>query len=166
MHQAFECGLSCDEGELESAEGSVVFSRKQNIVLRFYEGDCRGHSNSANRFCHDDDVRLDACSLEGEEGAGSAASCLNVVNDEHHVMLVAKFACSPQPLFGEDKDTAFSLHGLHNQRRRFVNSAVVVGDEHIHVGDGVHLRHHCRMRNVGDVAQGNAAGIPCTSLGG
>ena len=143
-----------------------MLARLPLVQLGLHQHDGHGHTEAADGLGHGDHIRHDACPLEGEEVAAPAAAHLNVVYDEQNVILVAQSPQVPEPLGIEHIDAAVGLDGLQNDGRRLLHAGVIVGEQPLHIGDGVQLREHIRSGNVGHVGQNLPGAVPGATVRG
>ena len=125
-----------------------------------------GHTDTTDGLGYGHHVRLDTCPLKGEEGTGTAAASLNVVDNQQDVVLVAELPAAPEELRGKGIDAALGLHRLHNQSSGLFHAGVVIVQQPLHIGHHVQLREHIRCGNMGAVLQAHAGSIPGVGLGG
>ena len=111
------------EGQVVAAEGAVVLTGFPLVQLRLQQHHRQGQAIAAQRLGQGDDVRLDADIVEAEEGAGTTAAGLDVVQDQQHVVLAADALQVAQPVEAGRVDAALALYGFHDHGGRMVHAA-------------------------------------------
>src|SRR5690606_10838493 len=91
-------GLSrCHESQVIATEGAVMRAGLPYIQFRTQQNQGHGQTKAGQGFGQGDDVRTDTGLLKTEETASSAATDLNVIDDQQHVVLAAQTLQLTQP---------------------------------------------------------------------
>ena len=130
---------SGNESVVVATEGTVVFARLPLVEFVAHDHDGKRQAKAAERLGQGDDVWLDAHLFKAEEGAGSTAAGLNVINNQQHVVLAAQFFQFAHPVGRCGIQAAFALNHLNNYCSRLVDTAARVAEHLVHHGDGVDL---------------------------
>ena len=135
------------------------------IQLRLEESYSQRETEAADGLAHNEDIRLDARSLKGEEAACSGTAHLNIVNDKEHIVLFAQLLTALKEFFFKNIDSSLGLNGLEDEGSGLVDTGVVIIKDSIHIIDDVKTREHIRCRNMGDIAKAYACALSCALIG-
>ncbi len=156
-----------DEGVVVAAEGAVVLARLPLIQLTAQQHHGEWQTEARQRLGQGDDVRLDAHFLEAEEAAGTAATGLDVVDDQQHPVLAAEFFQLAYPLGRSRVQAAFALDDFDDDRGRLVDAAGRVGEQLVHHRDGVDLiAEVVGVGHAADIAQRHAGSAAMMLIAG
>src|SRR5690606_18512115 len=81
----------------------------------------------------------DACRLKTEEGPGAPATCLNIINNQQHVVLAAQCFQTLQPGFLSNIQSALTLYGLDNNRCRMINTTGWIAQQSVNHLQGISI---------------------------
>ncbi len=150
------CGSS-DERMVVAAEGAVVLARLPLVQLGAQQHHGEWQAIAGQRLGQGHDVRMDAHFLEAEEGPGAAATGLDVIDDQQHLVLAAELLELAHPLGRRGVQSAFALHHLDDHRGGLVDAAGGVGEQLVHHADGVGLvAEVVGVRHPADIGEADA----------
>ena len=118
-----------------TAEGAVVLGRAKDVMLRAHQNQRHRQAKAGHGFRHGDDIGFHTHFLEGEEGAGPTATCLNVIDDQQRAVIVSDGFKLFHKLGGGRVEATLALNGFQHDRRRGIDTAGGVGE---------HLFKQCR----------------------
>src|SRR5690606_3603297 len=146
---------------------AVVLTRFPLVQLAAHDDHREGQAEAAEGFGQGDDVRLDAHLLEAEEGAGAAATGLDVVDDQQHVVLAADLFQLAHPVGGGRVQAAFALDHFDDHGGGLVHAAARVAEQLVHHRDGVDLvTEVVGVGHAADVGQRYAGGTTVVLVAG
>ncbi len=130
--EVLQCGSGGNEGVVVATEGTVVLTRFPLVQLTAQEYHGKRQTKAAERLGQGDDVGLDAHFLEAEEAAGTAATGLDIVDDQQHVVLAADLFQFAHPVGGSGVQTAFTLDHFHDDGGGLVHATARVAEQLVH----------------------------------
>lgn len=148
-----------------------MLARSPDVEFTLEQRERHRHSVAADRLGQRDDVGNDSGLFEGEERAGTAATHLDVVDDQQDSAIRAQCCQRPKPFGGaSDIDATFTLHGFDDHcRGGAVDSTAGIienaGEPLEVLGDAVEVvveGHRCRVHEGGDTGAARFIELPVT----
>src|SRR5690554_2757483 len=139
----FPVGFNGSAGRYErhvvTTESTVVLTGFPHVQLRLEQHQRHRQAIATQGLGYRHDVRLDASEFKAEELAGPAVTRLDVIHNQQDVVLLAQLGQAFQPFGAGRIQTAFTLNGLNDSRRRLFNTGGAVRQHLVHDVQGVYV---------------------------